>query len=162
MISLLIRHSANQTTQVNLERKNKNYVAKKNMDVWDEKEGFVIFKNGELLCGQLDKDILGGGKNNLFQLLLRDYGYQTIWPLRSHHVESGIHLSFEFDLSFVDLFVFLPKVMFSKLICRDEIAGDRMSKLARLSSRWIGNHGFSIGIEDVTPGTPIPSLPSNF
>jgi DNA-directed RNA polymerase III subunit RPC1 len=26
-----------------------------------------------------------------------------------------------------------------------------MTKLARLSARWIGNHGFSIGIEDVTP-----------
>lgn len=35
--------------------------------------------------------------------------------------------------------------------CRNAICSDRMTKLARLSARWIGNHGFSIGIEDVTP-----------
>ncbi|XP_020550632.1 DNA-directed RNA polymerase III subunit 1 isoform X2 [Sesamum indicum] len=27
-----------------------------------------------------------------------------------------------------------------------------MNRLAKLSARWIGNHGFSIGINDVTPG----------
>jgi hypothetical protein len=30
-------------------------------------------RNGELVCGTLCKETLGGGKNNLFQLLLRDY-----------------------------------------------------------------------------------------
>jgi len=108
VISLLIKHNKKDDTCVNLERKNKNYDPKKNLGVFDAKEGMILIRNGELLCGALDKDILGGGKNNLFQLLLRDFG--------------------------------------------DEIAGDRMSKLARLSSRWIGDHGFSIGIEDVTPG----------
>ncbi|GLJ45066.1 hypothetical protein SUGI_0948710 [Cryptomeria japonica] len=28
-----------------------------------------------------------------------------------------------------------------------------MNRLAKLSARWIGNHGFSIGIDDVQPGT---------
>ncbi|PKA63212.1 DNA-directed RNA polymerase II subunit RPB1 [Apostasia shenzhenica] len=31
-------------------------------------------------------------------------------------------------------------------------AASCMSRLAKLSSRWIGNHGFSIGIDDVQPG----------
>jgi hypothetical protein len=31
------------------------------------------------------------------------------------------------------------------------VAVDRMSRLARLCSRWITNHGFSVGISDVQP-----------
>ncbi|EPS62830.1 hypothetical protein M569_11956, partial [Genlisea aurea] len=31
-------------------------------------------------------------------------------------------------------------------------AADCMNRLAKLSARWIGNHGFSIGINDVQPG----------
>lgn len=36
-----------------------------------------------------------------------------------------------------------------------EVAADRMSKLARMCARFMGNQGFSIGISDVTPS---PSL----
>jgi hypothetical protein len=32
-----------------------------------------------------------------------------------------------------------------------DIAANRMSRLARLCARWIGNQGFSIGVSDVTP-----------
>eukprot|EP01126_Amoeba_proteus_P030001 TRINITY_DN2968_c0_g1_i9.p1 TRINITY_DN2968_c0_g1~~TRINITY_DN2968_c0_g1_i9.p1 ORF type:complete len:908 (+),score=199.39 TRINITY_DN2968_c0_g1_i9:1954-4677(+) len=108
VFSVLIRHSAKDKNLVNLERKNKNYDNKANAGVFDALESYVCIRNGELLCGVLDKSILGGGKNNLFQLLLRDYG--------------------------------------------NEICSDRMTKLARLSARWIGDQGFSIGIDDVTPG----------
>ncbi|KAL6556323.1 hypothetical protein OROGR_005611 [Orobanche gracilis] len=30
-----------------------------------------------------------------------------------------------------------------------------MNRLAKLSARWIGNHGFSIGINDVQPGAEL-------
>ena len=33
--------------------------------------------NSELMCGAMDKAVLGGGsKNNIFYILLRDYGEQ--------------------------------------------------------------------------------------
>ena len=36
-----------------------------------------MIQNSELLCGAMDKSHLGGGsKNNIFYILLRDYGEQ--------------------------------------------------------------------------------------
>lgn len=72
-------------------------------------DGFVYFRNSELISGQLGKATLGNGnKDGLYSVLLRDY--------KSH------------------------------------AAATCMNRLAKLSARWIGNHGFSIGIDDVTPG----------
>jgi DNA-directed RNA polymerase III subunit RPC1 len=71
----LIRHSSKDTTKVNLEVEGKNYDKKEKKAEFDTGEGYVCIRNGDLVCGVLDKSILGGGKNNLFQLLLRDYGY---------------------------------------------------------------------------------------
>eukprot|EP01127_Copromyxa_protea_P009398 TRINITY_DN2218_c0_g1_i1.p1 TRINITY_DN2218_c0_g1~~TRINITY_DN2218_c0_g1_i1.p1 ORF type:complete len:1419 (+),score=297.20 TRINITY_DN2218_c0_g1_i1:362-4618(+) len=107
VFSVLINHSSKDRINVNLTRKTKNYVGDVDAKEFDKPEGYVVIRNGDLLCGVPDKSILGGGKNTFFQLLLRDYG---------------------------------------NVIC-----SDRMTKLAKLSARWIGNHGFSIGIEDVTP-----------
>jgi DNA-directed RNA polymerase III subunit RPC1 len=36
-----------------------------------------------------------------------------------------------------------------------EAAAVCMNRLAKLSARWIGNHGFSIGIDDVQPGAKL-------
>lgn len=51
------------------------------------------------------------------------------------------------------------KGLFSALL-RDngsEAAASRMNRLARLSARYIGDHGFSIGIGDVTPDPVLQS-----
>jgi DNA-directed RNA polymerase III subunit RPC1 len=78
------------------------------------KDGYVIFRDSQLICGTLDKATLGGGsKDNLFHVLMRDYS--------------------------------------------PSVAADRMSRLARLCARWIGDHGFSIGISDVTPSEALKS-----
>lgn len=72
------------------------------------KDGYVCFQNSQLMCGVLDKVVLGGGsKNCIWHVLMREYS---------------------------------PRV-----------AALAMSRLAKLSARWIGEHGFSIGISDVTP-----------
>ncbi|XP_021721117.1 DNA-directed RNA polymerase III subunit 1-like [Chenopodium quinoa] len=72
-------------------------------------DGFVYFRNSELISGQLGKATLGNGnKVGLFSVLLRDYN------------------------------------AYAAAAC--------MNHLAKLSARWIGNHGFSIGIDDVQPG----------
>lgn len=72
------------------------------------KDGWVIFRNSELLCGVLDKSVLGSGsKTTIFHTILRDFT-----PAES-------------------------------AAC--------MSRLSRMTSRWLMNHGFSIGISDVQP-----------
>lgn len=38
-------------------------------------DGYLVIRSGELCCGQLEKSALGGGKNNIFQTLLRDFSY---------------------------------------------------------------------------------------
>ena len=36
-----------------------------------------------------------------------------------------------------------------------------MSRLAKMSARHMGNHGFSIGIDDVTPRPPLVEAKAN-
>ncbi|XP_020179213.1 DNA-directed RNA polymerase III subunit 1 [Aegilops tauschii subsp. strangulata] len=72
-------------------------------------DGFVYFRNSELLSGQVGKKTLGNGNNEgMFSVLIRDYN--------SH------------------------------------AAASCMNRLAKFSARFIGNHGFSIGVDDVQPG----------
>lgn len=76
------------------------------------KDGWVIFRNSELLCGVLDKSVLGSGsKSTIFHTILRDFS-----PIES-------------------------------AAC--------MSRLSRMTSRWLMNHGFSIGISDVQPSSKL-------
>lgn len=72
IFSLIIRPSKSYSTLVNLRCKTKNYSGK------DEdlcrSDGFTVIRNSELLCGQVDKSILGSGsKSNLFYVMLRDF-----------------------------------------------------------------------------------------
>lgn len=70
-------------------------------------DGYVLFSQSELLCGQLGKKTLGGGKVGLFSVISND------------------------------------RCAKAAAVC--------MNRLAKLSARWIGNIGFSIGIDDVSP-----------
>ncbi|KAJ8503700.1 hypothetical protein OPV22_004586 [Ensete ventricosum] len=106
LFSVLIRPNARTKVFLNLMVKEKIYTKSETMCPSD---GYVYFRNSELICGQLGKTTLGNGnKDGLFSVLLRDYN--------SH------------------------------------AAASCMNRLAKLSARWIGNHGFSIGIDDVQPG----------
>ncbi|CAL9163807.1 unnamed protein product, partial [Musa hybrid cultivar] len=106
LFSVLIRPNARTKVFLNLMVKEKIYTKSETMCPSD---GYVYFRNSELICGQLGKVTLGNGnKDGLFSVLLRDYN--------SH------------------------------------AAASCMNRLAKLSARWIGNHGFSIGIDDVQPG----------
>ncbi|KAF9618721.1 hypothetical protein IFM89_002416 [Coptis chinensis] len=107
LFSVLIRPHAHMKVFVNLTVLEKNY--SKSGGTMCPNDGFVYFRNSELVCGQLGKATLGNGnKDGLFSVLLRDYNAHA--------------------------------------------AASCMNRLAKLSARWIGNHGFSIGIDDVEPG----------
>lgn len=75
-------------------------------------EGWVVFRNSELLAGSLDKSLLGAGsKKNIFYVILKDYG--------------------------------------------KDLATDAMWRVARVSVFYLMNHGFSVGIGDIMPGTSL-------
>uniref|UniRef100_A0A6M2EG35 DNA-directed RNA polymerase subunit n=1 Tax=Populus davidiana TaxID=266767 RepID=A0A6M2EG35_9ROSI len=114
LFSVLLRPHANVRVYVNLIVKEKNYSKpnkehKKERETMCPNDGYVYFRNSELISGQLGKATLGNGnKDGLYSILLRDYNAYA--------------------------------------------AATCMNRLAKLSARWIGNHGFSIGIDDVQPG----------
>uniref|UniRef100_A0A1J3DX36 DNA-directed RNA polymerase subunit n=1 Tax=Noccaea caerulescens TaxID=107243 RepID=A0A1J3DX36_NOCCA len=114
VFSVLLRPNASFRVYVTLTVKEKNFKKRnpKKEVVYDEtmcvNDGWVYFRNSELISGQLGKATLGNGnKDGLYSILLRDY---------SSHAAA---------------------------VC--------MNRLAKLSARWIGIHGFSIGIDDVQP-----------
>ncbi|EGR30247.1 hypothetical protein IMG5_137010, partial [Ichthyophthirius multifiliis] len=62
---------------VNLTLKEKCYNTKKDREIMCPKDGYVVFQNSELLCGNLGKTTLGSGnKNGLFYRLSRDNSQQ--------------------------------------------------------------------------------------
>jgi len=106
LFSVLVRPNVKTRVFVNLETTEKTYTKQgKEMCPAD---GYVVFRNSDLICGRLGKSTLGNGnKAGLFSTLAADFS---------------------------------PKV---SAVC--------MNRLAKLSARFIGNQGFSIGIDDVTP-----------
>jgi len=112
VFSMLIRPTQYDDNFVTLETKEKIFgstASSLSMDsCMDLSDGYVIFRDSDLICGRLGKTTLGGGnKSGLFQVLSTDYG-----PAAAVRV---------------------------------------MNRLARLSAKMIGEKGFSIGIDDVTP-----------
>ncbi|XP_038060034.1 DNA-directed RNA polymerase III subunit RPC1-like isoform X2 [Patiria miniata] len=58
---------------MNLRAKAKNYCGK-GLDLCFN-DSYVVVHNSQLMCGAMDKSVLGSGsKNNIFYILLRDYG----------------------------------------------------------------------------------------
>ncbi|EQC33505.1 hypothetical protein SDRG_09014 [Saprolegnia diclina VS20] len=72
VMSLLIRPNRKSRVMVNLELKERNYTHNLSMC---HKDGYVVFRNSELLSGNLCKKTLGdGSKKGLFYVLIRDHG----------------------------------------------------------------------------------------
>lgn len=72
LFSLILRPSKSYNALLNTRCKTKIYSGK------DEDlcraDGFVVVRNSELMCGQVDKSILGSGsKSNIFYLMLKDF-----------------------------------------------------------------------------------------
>lgn len=74
IFSVLLRPNKNSPVRANLWTKGKNYSGGEDLCINDS---FVVIRNSELLCGAMDKGTLGGGsKNNIFYVILRDFGEQ--------------------------------------------------------------------------------------
>ncbi|KAJ1365444.1 DNA-directed RNA polymerase [Parelaphostrongylus tenuis] len=72
MMELIISNDLANPTKLNLSTPNKSYTSNGEFCIEDS---FVIFRNGQLISGVLDKSLLGSGsKVNIFYILLRDFG----------------------------------------------------------------------------------------
>ncbi|XP_031416675.1 DNA-directed RNA polymerase III subunit RPC1 isoform X2 [Clupea harengus] len=73
IFSLILKPGAACPVKANLRTKGKQYSGK-GEDMCSN-DSFVVIQNSELLCGTMDKGTLGSGsKNNIFYILLRDWG----------------------------------------------------------------------------------------
>ncbi len=105
VMSLLVRPNAEADSMVNIECQEKFYTANEH---FCPEDGYVAFRGGELISGNLGKKTLGSdNKSGLFYVLIRDYGTEETTRC--------------------------------------------MSRLAKLCARFMGDRGFSIGVNDVTP-----------
>ena len=72
LFNLLLKPNKACHVKLNLRTKGKGYT--KNEDLCSS-DAFIVIHNSEIMCGVLDKNVLGSGsKNNIFYLLLRDFG----------------------------------------------------------------------------------------
>ncbi|CAN7998226.1 unnamed protein product, partial [Ixodes hexagonus] len=83
IFGLIIRPSRSSPVLASLRAKGKSYTTGEEMCVND---AYVLIRNSELLSGTMDKGTMGSGsKNNIFYILLRDYGDQyaadAMWRL---------------------------------------------------------------------------------
>ncbi|KAK2152800.1 hypothetical protein LSH36_317g01042 [Paralvinella palmiformis] len=72
IFSLIIKPNRTSKVKANLRTKGKNYSKNEELCINDS---FILIHNSELLSGAMDKSSLGSGsKNQIFYILLRDYG----------------------------------------------------------------------------------------
>eukprot|EP01114_Cavostelium_apophysatum_P019234 TRINITY_DN6142_c0_g1_i1.p1 TRINITY_DN6142_c0_g1~~TRINITY_DN6142_c0_g1_i1.p1 ORF type:complete len:1415 (-),score=417.97 TRINITY_DN6142_c0_g1_i1:165-4409(-) len=113
IFGVMLKPNKHSKVNINLEIKLKTFTNPKGMDPsMCSREGWVVYRNSELLCGVMDKVGLGGSsKANIFHAILRDNG------------------------------------------CDEAVTS--MTRLSKLSARFLGNRGFSIGISDVRPSDTV-------
>jgi DNA-directed RNA polymerase III subunit RPC1 len=77
VFSSMINPNRNSRTFVNFEMKEKNYSNELKLKHFCPNDGWVAFRNGELISGNIAKKTIGdGSKTGLLYILLRDYGSQ--------------------------------------------------------------------------------------
>ncbi|KAG0310942.1 hypothetical protein BGZ97_012208 [Linnemannia gamsii] len=76
IIGVLLKPTKKSNVLVNLECKTRSYdkVKRPVMDMC-KNDGYLVIHNSEIMCGALDKSIVGdGNKSSLFYIVMRDYG----------------------------------------------------------------------------------------
>ncbi|KAG0057284.1 hypothetical protein BGZ83_000074 [Gryganskiella cystojenkinii] len=76
IIGCLLKPTKESNVNINLECKTRSYDKEKRpvMDMCNN-DGYLVIYNSEMMCGALDKSIVGdGNKSSLFYIVMRDYG----------------------------------------------------------------------------------------
>ncbi len=81
VFSVLMRPNRDSPVKVNLDAKCREYVAPENRDGKSlapdmcPKDGWLVVRNSEVMCGRMDKSTVGSGKkDSIFYVVLRDFG----------------------------------------------------------------------------------------
>ena len=75
LFNVLFRPNKDCKIFINHRGGGKNYDSDANLQEMDPRDTFVVIHNSELMCGLMDKAVLGSGnKKSIFHLLLRDFG----------------------------------------------------------------------------------------
>ncbi|ELP89407.1 DNA-directed RNA polymerase III subunit RPC1, putative [Entamoeba invadens IP1] len=83
LYGLALRPNPNFGVDICLDAPSKNY--SKEGKWMCMKDGWICFKHSQLVCGQIDKAIIGSGnKSGLFHLILRDYGLLDSAKMMAH------------------------------------------------------------------------------
>ena len=109
VFSMLLKPNPQEGVVLSLEMKAKNFqMSKVDSNLWMcPQDGYVVIQNSELLCGNIDKNCVGGNKKGLVCVLIRD---------------------------------FTPE---------DTVKA--LGRLTKLTSRFLMDYGFTIGLDDVSP-----------
>ncbi|KAI9024018.1 hypothetical protein DFJ74DRAFT_705759 [Hyaloraphidium curvatum] len=74
LFSLVLKPNRKSNVNVNLSTRNRTFEKGHGMAEFDEADGWVIIQNSQLLCGTIDKSLIGAeSKNSVFYTILRDY-----------------------------------------------------------------------------------------
>ncbi|KAJ1897533.1 DNA-directed RNA polymerase III subunit C1 (rpo31), partial [Kickxella alabastrina] len=74
IINVLMRPNKDFKLKINLEAKTKSFKKTAIPDLCP-KDGYLIIRNSEIMCGTLDKSVVGDGKKeSIFYIALRDFG----------------------------------------------------------------------------------------
>ena len=108
--SCMLKPNRSSKGDVNFEMKERNYSDKRKCKETKHRflcpnEGYIVFRNSNLLCGNLAKNCLSG--RGIFYALLREHGPSE--------------------------------------------ASRAMNRMTKMITRWLSNHGFTVGIDDVMP-----------
>jgi DNA-directed RNA polymerase III subunit RPC1 len=76
VFNMLMRPNKLSPVKVNLDAKCREYVARPGQcPDMDPNDGWLVIRNSEVMCGRMDKSIVGSGKkDSIFYVILRDYG----------------------------------------------------------------------------------------
>ncbi|KAJ3528006.1 hypothetical protein NM208_g10426 [Fusarium decemcellulare] len=76
LFNVLIRPSKNSPVRINLDAKCKSFKARPGQcPDMDPNDGWLVVRNSEVMCGQMDKSTVGAGKkDSIFYVILRDFG----------------------------------------------------------------------------------------
>jgi len=76
VFSILMRPNKQSPVMVNLDAKCREYRARPGQcPDMDPKDGWLVVRNSEVMCGRMDKSTVGSGKkDSIFYVILRDYG----------------------------------------------------------------------------------------
>lgn len=134
VFTCIVKPNKRTTTLVNFEMREKNYDSSKKMKHFCPNDGWVAFRNSELISGNIAKKTIGdGSKTGLLYVLLRDFGSEHAARFMDRFARLcsryfGMHKGFSIGISDVSPSAKLKKMKFDILSAGYKKAEDAIKK----------------------------------